>query len=228
MTGDVLDRLEVYYDAAPRAAARVEELGPFVLFVKREDGWDYYARPRLGADVITAGDVERVRTRQRELGVPEAFEWVAATTPGLAEAARATGLAVHEHPLMVLAEEDRSAAPDGIAIRMLDPDEPAVGTVNSAIGAAFTGSDDVEEQPTPEFVRGLLREGLLRTAGAFEQERVLGGGSHQPRGDVSELVGIGVLPRARRRGLGAAITAVLVSDARRLGVRTVFLSAADQ
>jgi ribosomal protein S18 acetylase RimI-like enzyme len=56
---------------------------------------------------------------------------------------------------------------------------------------------------------------------------VLGGGSHGPRGTTTELTGIAVLPRARRRGVGAAVTAALVEDAHALGVRTVFLSAQD-
>jgi len=41
------------------------------------------------------------------------------------------------------------------------------------------------------------------------------------------LTGIAVLPRARRRGLGAAITHALVSDAKVRGVETLFLSARD-
>ncbi len=42
-----LAQLEDYYDSAPRARSRVEEIGPFTLFVA-ESGWPYYARPRLG------------------------------------------------------------------------------------------------------------------------------------------------------------------------------------
>ncbi len=37
-----------------------------------------------------------------------------------------------------------------------------------------------------------------------------------------------MLPQARRRGVGAALTAALVDDARALGVGTVFLSAGSQ
>jgi len=52
-------------------------------------------------------------------------------------------------------------------------------------------------------------------------------GSHQPVGGVSEVVGVATLPAARRRGLGAAVTAALVEDARRGGAEIVFLSAGD-
>jgi len=72
------------------------------------------------------------------------------------------------------------------------------------------------------------KAGLLAMAAAYDDRgAVVGGGSHGPRGATSELTGIAVLPRARRRGVGAAITAALVADARSRGVRTVFLSAQD-
>jgi ribosomal protein S18 acetylase RimI-like enzyme len=74
----------------------------------------------------------------------------------------------------------------------------------------------------------MIREGLLTLAAAYDgQGAVVGGGSHGPRGGTTELTGIAVLPRARRQGLGAAVTAALVADARAKGVRTVFLSAQD-
>ena len=68
----LLETLDAYFDAVPRQAARAEGIGPFTLFVQAQGGWPYYARPRRGATTFTAADVERVRARQRELGVPEA------------------------------------------------------------------------------------------------------------------------------------------------------------
>jgi hypothetical protein len=42
----LLAELETYYDTAPRASARTEEVGPFTLFVPTDpDGYPYYARP---------------------------------------------------------------------------------------------------------------------------------------------------------------------------------------
>jgi predicted GNAT family acetyltransferase len=51
---------------------------------------------------------------------------------------------------------------------------------------------------------------------------------HQPVGDVTEVVGVATLPAFRRRGLGAAVTGLLVADARARGVETVFLTAGDE
>ena len=224
---DVLGILETYYDAAPRPNATTEEVGPFTLFVKaRPDAWDYYARPRLGLGTgITRADVDQVRGRQRELGVPENLEWVHQTTPSLLDAVRASGLPVEECPLLVL-RSDASPADRTDRVRLLGPDDD-LGSVVGAIHAGFDGRDDVHPMAAtrqPE----MMRAGLLAMAAAYDERGdVVGGGSHGPRGGTTELTGIAVLPRARRQGFGAEITAALVEDARTRGVRTVFLSAED-
>ncbi|HUQ60810.1 hypothetical protein [Lentzea sp.] len=65
----------------PRPGSRVEDHGELVLFVQAGDGHPYYARPRFPGGRPALPDVLEVRARQRELGVPEAFEWVHETTP---------------------------------------------------------------------------------------------------------------------------------------------------
>src|SRR5215213_6878919 len=127
MAGDLLDRLETYYDAAPRRAARVEEVGPFTLFVREGPGWPWYGRPRLGEHAFTVDDVEALRARQRELGQEEALEWVHETTPELLEPARAGGYEVLEVPLLVLGQRMDPWAPQGVEIRALRDDERAAG-----------------------------------------------------------------------------------------------------
>ena len=87
---DRLTEIETYYDAVPRSAANAEEIGPFTLFVNSGPGWSYYARPSLGAERFGEPEVQRVRARQRHLGIPENFEWVAETSPAL----RPAGLSV--------------------------------------------------------------------------------------------------------------------------------------
>jgi ribosomal protein S18 acetylase RimI-like enzyme len=57
---------------------------------------------------------------------------------------------------------------------------------------------------------------------------VVAAGSHQPVEGVSEIVGVGTLPCARRRGLGALVTAHLVADARERGADLVFLAAGSE
>lgn len=224
----VLDRLETYYDAAPRTSARTEELGPLTLFVQTDpSSWPCYARPRLGlTDAIDPEQVARVRERQRELDVPEAIEWVHETTPSLLASARAAGLQVTECPLLVHTGAPGVAAAQ-VRTEVLAPDSPDVATVAAAVDAAFRGVDDFVPGESGSRAEG-IRAGTLVMVGVYDARGdVLGGGSHSPRGPVTELTGIAVLPRARRRGVGAAITAALVADAYARGVQTVFLSAQD-
>ncbi|MFE0652315.1 GNAT family N-acetyltransferase [Streptomyces sp. NPDC059534] len=222
----MLKRIETYYDAVPRSSARAEDFGPLTLFVREGEGWPYYARPALGyGGEVAVEAVEAVRARQRELGVPEAFEWVAETTPGLRAAVEASGLTVHEHPLMVL-EGDGLAVPEpeGVTVRMVGADDPALETAVAAPFAAF----GMDPQPgTADRVAERITAGLTRLAAALDGAGALSAGQHQPVGVVSEVVGVGTVPAARRRGLGLAVTAALAADARARGVELVFLSATD-
>jgi len=109
---------------------------------------------------------------------------------------------------------------------MLEPDDPRFALARSAVAAGFAESDDLGPEPVPEWITARVRDGLMRVAGAFDADgAAIGGGSHAVRGDVSELTGIAVLPRHRRRGVGAALTKALADDAVASGARTVVLSA---
>ncbi|MER7519386.1 GNAT family N-acetyltransferase [Streptomyces sp. NPDC126499] len=225
----MLNLIESYYDAVPRSAARAEEFGPLTLFVREGQGWPYYARPALGhAGPFGAEAVEKVRARQRELGVPEAFEWVAETTPGLRAAVEESGLVVREHPLMVLTEaaEELPAPPRDVTVRMVGAGDPALETAVAAPYAAFGAA------PAPGAaaqVAARIQAGLTRLAAALDPSgTALAAGQHQPVGAVTEVVGVGTRPEARRRGLGLAVTAALVADARARGAETVFLTATDE
>jgi ribosomal protein S18 acetylase RimI-like enzyme len=234
--GPLLRRIEAYYDAVPRSAARVEEYGPLRLFVAEGVPWPYYARPAGGE--ITADDVRAVRRRQWALGAPEAFEWVAELAPTLAPAARETGLDVMEVPLMVL-ERPLEAPRVAAELRRLEPDDPALAASRAVTDLAFGDSADAGPAERDASVAGwpetrlaAVRErmaaGITVTVVAEDEDGVLAVGSHQPVGDVTELVGIGTLPAARRRGLGTAVTAALAADARRGGAEIVFLSAGSE
>ena len=145
---DVFVRLERFYDALPRPYARVEDHGGLVLFVREGEGWPYYARPRIGAGTPSAADITAARRRQRELGIPEAFEWVHETTPDLLAVARSAGLEVLLAPLLVL--DPAALLPDlpvdGATIRLLDPagaDYPAALAASRAVAQlAFAAPAD--------------------------------------------------------------------------------------
>ena len=241
----LLQRIERYYDAVPRSRADVEHIGPFALFVARA-GWPYYARPRYAAgSQVTPDDVRAVLTRQRELGVPQAFEWVDEVTPGLSAAVAEAGVPVTRCPLLVLGGSPRGS---GAAARMLDPtveadlaDLPkaraavsvAFGHPGTAPGPAGLAERDAALGTGParvdESLLESLRAGRLRQAAAYDAgdsaAGPVGGGSHSPVDDVTEIAGVAVLPAYRRRGLASALTVVLAQDALDRGVSTVFCSA---
>ncbi|MEJ3747788.1 GNAT family N-acetyltransferase [Actinomycetes bacterium KLBMP 9797] len=242
---DPFDRLERFYDAVPRDRAHTEEVGGLVLFAREGAGWPFYARPRLDAtEPPSAADVIAVRARQREIGVPEAFEWVHETTPELLAVARSAGLAVLEAPLMVL---DPAALPaaDGVPVRLLDPDAPsfaadlAVGRGGGGVGFGTRGRGggpgappDRDAATVPYQPEELAEEQRLTRAGrhahalaATPEEGALAAGVYQRVDDVAEIVGVATLPAARRRGLAAAVTGALARHARDHGVDLVFLSA---
>ena len=238
---DLLQRIEEHFDAAPRAAADVEEHGALTLFVSRIP-WRFYGRPRLGlGEDVGADDVAALRERQRELGVREALEWVHETTPSLASAAAAAGLEVLQVPLLALVADDWAPppAPAGVTVRMLGADDPALPAAQAAIELAFAaqgmevGDAGAEARDLAErrlgdlgFLRERLRRGLTAMAVAEGAEGALAAGSHQLARGVSEVMGVGTLPAARRRGIGSAVTGGLVQDARSRGAEIVFLSAA--
>ncbi len=239
---DLLERIEEHFDATPRAAADVEEHGALTLFVSRIP-WRFYGRPRLGlSEDIGADDVAAVRARQRELGVREAFEWVHETTPSLAGAAAAAGLQVLQVPLLALAadEWEPPSAPAGVALRMLGADDRSLPAAQAAVELAFAADGMGLGEAGPEardlaigrlgdlgFLRERIRAGLTAMAVAESvQDGAIAAGSHQLMGGVCEVTGVGTLPSARRRGIGAALTGRLVQDAREHGAAIVFLSAA--
>ncbi|MFF3417347.1 GNAT family N-acetyltransferase [Streptomyces sp. NPDC002698] len=244
----LLDRLEEYYDAVPRHGARVEDIGPLTLFVREGPGWPFYARPARGwSGPLEAADVRKVRARQRELGIPESFEWVAETTPTLRAAVEASGLVVHEHPLMVLDPRVPAAPverPSGtLSVRIVGADDPTLPSALAVPHLAFAepgthvglaGTPQLAEAAEARVADGSVervvrrvRAGLTVVAAAVEQGVALSAGQHQPLAGISEIVGVGTLPSARRRGLAGAVTAALVADARSRGADTVFLSAGD-
>ncbi|PTA45289.1 GNAT family N-acetyltransferase [Micromonospora sp. RP3T] len=248
---DVLDRLERFYDAVPRDAARVEEFDTLVLFVRDGAGWPFYARPRPGApEAATLAEVTAVRERQRELGLPEAFEWVHEHQPSLLAVARSAGLTVLEAPLMLL-EAERLPDPgtlSDVPMRVLDPDETgfaadiALRRAVAAVGFAHGGTARGDAGPAERDAAlarldvDALDEEAARVADGRRVSVLAGTPADGPLasgmamrvGDVAEIAGVATLPSARRRGLGAAVTATLARELRAAGTDLVFLSAGSE
>lgn len=240
---DLLHRIDAYLDAVPRTSARTEEVGPFTLFVNDGPGWPFYARPTRGAERFGGEDVSAVRERQRELGQPEAIEWLVGTSPGVGPAASAAGMSVTEHPLMHMARRDfRPVRPRIGRVRIAESDDD-LATLHAVaalgFGAPGTGTGELGPAALPSaaadvgdamvaFTRRRMAEGLTVTAVATLDGSPVAVGSHNPVRDATEIVGVATLPAFRHRGLGGAVTSALVQDAVARGISIVFLSAGDE
>jgi ribosomal protein S18 acetylase RimI-like enzyme len=241
---EVIDRIDAFCDAVPRRRARADEYGPLVLFVPTGPGWPYYARPRRGPrPPVTAAGIRAIRARQREMIIPESFEWIEEIAPEMAAAAAEAGLEVQAHPLMVLAGPPQAPPlPSGITVRVVAPEDaeldriwavPAVafGHPGTAAGEPGTAERDKiaadHDGGTIAMLRERLRSGHSVLVAAFGPDGPLAAGSCQAVNGIAEITGVGVLPASRRQGLGAAVTALLARDALDRGVPTVFLSASD-
>ncbi len=248
MTDDLL-RIETFYDAVPRSGATAQDVGPLRLFVRDGVGWPFYARPSAPTVSVQADDVRAVLSRQHELGVPQALEWVHELTPSLTDAAHEAGLDVQRCPLLVLDVDvlmqvaDELAAPPGVRVAVAAPDDPDLGAAEAVASVAFgagigtavgdAGADERDRAAAdadPARLAGLresLREGRQARVVASTDDGPVGVGGLQSAAGVAELVGIATLPSGRRRGVAAAVTVALVRHALDRGHRTVFLSAQD-
>lgn len=251
MQQQLFDRLERFYDALPRDMSHTEEFGGLVLFVRDGAGWPFYARPRPGAtEPPSAADITSVRQRQRELGLPEAFEWVHDIHPDLLAVARSAGLAVLEAPLLVL---DRAALPapgqlSAVPVRILDPDDPGFAADLAArralaqLGFGSPGEAPGEAGPElrdasiVELPPDLLEEELdqaragRRISALAESpgDGPVACGTAMRVADLAEITGVATLPSVRRQGIAAALTAALSRRMLDLGTDVVFLSAGSE
>ncbi|MCX4762573.1 GNAT family N-acetyltransferase [Streptomyces sp. NBC_01275] len=253
MTDSLHDRIEQYYATVPLLFAAAEDFGPLRLFVRKDPGAPYYGGPSHaqptaeGAPSVRTADIARVRARQRELGVPEAFEWLAESAPALRALVEAAGLPVLERPLMVLDPHLPLAPqplPDGVTLRVLTADDPVLPaalalprlafakeapTVASAVRTELTAlAQELTADGTVATVRPTLSAGHKTLVAALAPDGApLATGHYHPANGATEIGGIGTLPTARRQGLAAAVTAALVAHARDHGVGTIFLAYAD-
>jgi ribosomal protein S18 acetylase RimI-like enzyme len=205
-------------NAQSRAAQRA---GSFVFYRHRDSDHPMlnYAVPEPGASVWTGiGELRRVFAVH---GLRPRLEFVGECAPGLEGALADAGFESEGHfPVMTLpAVELREVpVPEGVVIAR------AIGAADARavleVGAEAFGADPPTEAEVAAYRgRSLLARADGVAAGTASRTEIAGG--------VSELAGIGVLERFRRRGIAAALTSATAADAIAAGAELCFLTPGD-
>jgi ribosomal protein S18 acetylase RimI-like enzyme len=227
-----VSRLEERIQAAIRADAvrsrDVVQVGPFVATFTPGSTNPFlnYAIPVVGARP-TADDIASLGREFEGRALRPRLEFLASLAPEVEPTLLAHGYTVElRTPLMTCAEVDAAGEPDGIEVRLVESDDDiraAVSAQDEAYGEPVS-ADDARVARVRESLEagGLLVLARDRTTG----EPAGGGACTPPYEGATELAGVGVRPSFRRRGIAAAVTALLARTMLDRGVATVFLMAA--
>jgi ribosomal protein S18 acetylase RimI-like enzyme len=146
---------------------------------------------------------EQMRRRGHEMGI----DFPAARFPEVDAAVRVSGLErIDSRPAMVaaVAELPEVDAPEGVRIRPVETKDDSLALAQ-ADADAWDGDLEISER---FFAPGVLGVEGVRGFVAWDGDEPVGCGTAQEHEGSIAIFGIGVAPRARRRGLGGALTAV--------------------
>jgi ribosomal protein S18 acetylase RimI-like enzyme len=155
------------------------------------------------------------------------LEYVPAAAPGVEAALLAAGFTVEMRPPLMTRRATTPAQqpePKGFDLRFVETAENLADAAR--VGAEAFGGGDADAQ---WLMKVVARGGRVLVAYDRETGEAAGAGAFiPPIGDVTEVVGIGVRPAFRRRGLAQAITSMLAEAAFAGGCSLTFLSAAGE
>jgi len=224
-------RVQAYMRISASHGRATERIGPFLATFTAHTDNPYlnYALPDDGAtpsSVEVAALISAFEARSRR----PRLEYVSRLAPAVEPALRAAGFAVEDRlPLMICnhGEERAVALPPEIEVLRPTTDADLFGLLaaqNEAYGGSPPEADDVAH------LRTALGSGTIALLArvAVTGEAVGGGMCTVPADAISEVAGIGVRAPFRRRGIAGALTAQLVREAFAAGVRTAFLTPANE
>jgi len=225
---EIENAIQAYMRPAASQGRTVEQVGPFLATFSEHTDLTFlnYAIPDDNAQPApqeVASLIAAYQWRQRIARL----EYIPALNPAVLPPLLAAGFEVEgEYPIMVYNREasQNVCAPAGIELVKASTDDELMATLVAQFDAYGQ-----EEAPTAEDVQR-LRESL--EAGAVivlardsETGTPAGGGvCLPPFGGVSELAGIGVRPAFQRRGIAAAVTALLAQEMAAVGTSVIFLT----
>jgi GNAT superfamily N-acetyltransferase len=195
--------------------------GPFTLYRHRTSDHPYlnYAVPADG--VAEWEGIDALRAAFAARGLQPRLEFIAERAPGLEDALAAAGFELQARiPVMTCPAQDlrEVPVPEGVVIaRVLG--EPDVRPLLAVQAAAFGEGPPSDAALRSYHGRGLLARADGVPAGAASRSAIAEG--------VSEIGGVGVLERFRRRGIAAALTAATAAEAFAEGAQLCFLTPGD-
>ena len=219
---NVTERVQASIRTVNAAEREPIAAGPFTLYRNRSSDHPYanYAVPNAGEAAWEA--IDALRAAFAAEGLQPRLEFVAECAPGLEEALAADGFALQgRYPVMTLpAEQLREVpAPEGVVIARVLAEGGDVRALLTTAAEAFGEGPPTDAQVAAYGGRGHLARAGGEPAGAAFHSSIADG--------VSELGGIGVRERFRRRGIAAALTGASAAAAVAAGAQLCFLTPGD-
>lgn len=208
-----------FYDAVP--------VPPFTAFFHPRDPLRYlnYAIPDEPARGDLGEPLARLRETFRERDRLPRFEYVEGFAPELAASLEQAGFELElRAPLMTCPATAIAEPPSVAGLAIVPATENARAYLT--VGRRAFGERHESELPDDEVAAWSARRTQANTAllGLLDGEPVAVSAATPPQDGLSEVAGIGVLEQARRRGIGAAMTAAAAREAGAKGAGLTFLS----
>ena len=231
---ELIPILQAYLRRSAAHTRTVYAHPPFHLYIHPNDSFRFfnYAIPDAPIDALTAAQLDDLRGAFAERRRTLRFEFLHEYAPKLRGQLDALGVPSEgENPLLVCTRETWTDAPRpaGLDVRRLHAESPDA-ELAASIDVGARGFGEADRPATAARIADLRRR--LGLGGQYfvawlEDEPVGVGAFTVPLDGFTELVGIATLAEHRRRGIAAAVTAEMTRIAFDEGVRTAFLTAAD-
>jgi ribosomal protein S18 acetylase RimI-like enzyme len=231
---ELISALQDYQRKAAAATKNVYPCPPFHLYLHPTDSFRFYnyAIPDHPIGELARQELDALKEAFAAHERTLRFEFLHEYTPRLRHLLEGIDVPLEsENPLLVCRPDTWTAIPQpaGLEVRRLtteSPDDDLAAQMD--VGSRGFGSDGHEA--TPERIADLRRRlgtGSQYFLALVDREPVGVGAYTIPLDGMTELVGIATLPEFRRQGIAAAMTAEMTRHAFKEGVRTAFLTAAD-
>lgn len=222
--------IQAYLRATAGHGRATERVGPFLATFAPDNDHPFfnYAIPDDAAEPA-AGDVAALTAAYRRRGRTPRLEYLPAVAPAAEAALRAGEFTVEARlPLMTCSPNDlvEPEVPPGVELVLPVTDGELTATV--AVQRKAFGAPPPDPDAGARLRETLDAGGILILAHAAGTGEPAGAGMcTPPAGGITELVGIGVAERFRRRGIASALTARLAAAAFAAGVTTALLTPGD-